>query len=82
MEMEKTPEGRIAGMCMAILRHCRNTGSVPDHADFKDGLRAMLAVEIIQARLEALNIPKAKQEAERKRLHEEFTKIEVTRLCK
>lgn len=78
MEMDSTPEGRIAGKVMAIIRHLKweRPNDIPDHADFKDGLKNIVTRELIIAKVEALKVPKILQDAERQRLVRELGELQ------
>jgi len=81
MRMGNTPEERIAGAVMATLRHIRtlhgpqNVMSHVDHRDFIDDLKPFIDRELLAAKLEALEIPLAKREQEKRRILLEMGKL-------
>lgn len=75
--MEETPEGRIAHQAFRIIRIIQDKYPLRDmlgnllHAsqvDLEHGIRSEVERELDRARHEALMIPFAKQEAERRRI--------------
>lgn len=65
VDIETTPEGRIAVVADYVLRHFTKIHKrLPDIADFREELRVQVTREVIIAKLEGLRIRRDKSDAE------------------